>query len=452
MARLSKDRRLDRTWQPPSDDENFGHRQPASPDAERALLGAALLSPTVMAEVGHLLEPDDFYITKHGDIWAAMRELTRKREPVDILTVNEELGDHPSVDSVLLADLLNAVPSSSHAETYAKRILNASRKRKLINAAGEISIVGYESQDSAEAEQKATQILLGTMDQKDDQKRVLTPDQQASLLVDMFEERAQGLSPALSTGYPALDAATVGGLRGGELIIVAARTSVGKSSYAENVAENIAKKQHSVLYFNLEMSDRRMLERFAKRQHRMSLSAFIEGPTHEKDMAALYEIAQERANMPLTLITDGMASTSSIWADTNQYVMRHGPISLIVVDYLQLLSDKDNKSGSETLRIARITRSLKGLAGQHNCPVMLISQLNRNVEHRGGEPELHDLRDSGAIEQDADLVLLMWDDDDEEKKHLKIAKNRDGPTPELPIWFDGPSFTFTEPHGDSQIG
>jgi replicative DNA helicase len=127
--------------------------------------------------------------------------------------------------------------------------------------------------------------------------------------------------------------------------------------------------------------------------------------------------------------------------------MRYGPVELIVVDYLQLLNDKQGRSGSEVLRIAQITRSLKSMAGEIDCPVILISQLNRNVEHRGGEPELFDLRDSGAIEQDSDLVLLMWNDDDEDKKHLKVAKNRDGPTREIPVWFDGPSFTFTEPTG-----
>jgi len=450
-ARLSKDQRLDRNWTPPDSDENFGHRQPASPDSERALLGAALIEPNVISVVGQMLEPDDFYISKHGDIWATMLELTRRREPVDIITVSEEMKDHPSVDSVLLADLLNAAPTSMHAESYAKRIRNSSRNRQLIRAAGEISIIGYQTPDSAEAEDKAKQILLRSMDQKDSEKRVLTPEQQAHLIVDMFEARAQGLSPALATGYPSLDAATVGGLRGGELVIVAARTSVGKSSYAENVAENIAKRQHSVLYFNLEMSGRRMMERFAKRQHKMSMSAFITGPTDQQDIDRMYEIAEERSHMPLTLINDSMSSTASIWADTNQHVMRYGKVELVVVDYLQLLTDKTTRNGSEVLRIAGITRALKQLAGEHDCPVILISQLNREVEHRGGEPELHDLRDSGAIEQDADLVLLMWNDKEDDSKHIKVAKNRDGVTPELPIWFDGPSFTFTEPHNNSHV-
>lgn len=446
--RLSKDRRLDRTWQPPSDDENFGHRQPASPDAERALLGAALLDPLVIAQVANLLEPDDFYISKHGDIWAAMQELMRKREPVDILTVREELGEHPTVDSVLLADLLNATPTSAHADTYAKRIRNASRLRQLIHAAGEISIVGYETPDSSAAEEEAKQILLRAVDTQESKQRILTPEQQGTLLVEMLKARAEGQAPALSTGYPALDGATMGGFRGGELIVIAARTTIGKSSYAENIAEGITKRSNPVMYFNLEMSAKRMMERFARRQHKLSLSAFLSGPTHEQDVAAMYEIAELRKTMPLTLINDGMASTASIWADVSQHVIRHGPLQLIVVDYLQLLKDKSPKSGSEVLRIAQITGSLKALAMEQDVPVVLISQLNRNVEHRGGEPELHDLRDSGAIEQDADLVLMMWRDDDDITK-LKVAKNRDGPTPELPIWFDGPTFTFSEPHGDS---
>lgn len=442
MARLSKERRLDRNWTPPADDADFGHRQPAVPDAERALLGSALINPRVMAEVGDLIMPDDFYITKHGDVWAAMLELTRKREPVDVLTVLDQLGEHPSVDSVLLADLINGTPSASHASSYAKRIKNASRRRQIIQAAGEIGIVGYEETDAAEAEEKAKQILLRSVGTEENSSRILTPEQQARLLVDMFEARAQGLAPALATGYSSFDAATNGGLRGGELVIVAARTSVGKSSYAENVAENIAKRQNQVIYFNLEMSDKRMLERFAKRQHKLSLSAYETGPIHEKDVAAMYELAEDRAQMPLTLISDHMASTASIWADCSHHVIRNGKLQLVVVDYLQLLTDKDTKTGSEVQRIAKILRSLKGLAGELDVPVMLISQLNRNVEHRGGEPELYDLRDSGSIEQDADIVLLMWNDDDQVK--MKVAKNRDGPLVPLPVHFDGASFTFSD--------
>jgi replicative DNA helicase len=415
------------------------------------LLGAALIEPMVVSNLSAMVEPEDFYITKHGDIWSAMLDLVRKREPVDIITVSEELKDHPSVDPALLADLLNAAPTYAHAETYAKRIVNASRRRQLIRSGAEISITGYETLDSADAENEAKQILLRALGERGNTKRIMTPEQQAHLIVDMFERRAQGLSPALPTGYHSLDTALNGGLRTGQLIIIAARTSVGKSSYAENIAENIAKNSKSVLYFNLEMSDERMVERFAKRQYKMSVSAFITGPIHEKDIAAMHEIAEMRAHMPLTLINDSVASTSSIWADVNQHIMRYGPIDLVVVDYLQLLSDKQGRSGSEVLRIAQITRTLKAMAGENNVPVILISQLNRNVEHRGGEPELHDLRDSGAIEQDADVVLLMWDDDEEDKKHLKVAKNRDGPTPELPIWFDGQFFTFTEPESGSHI-
>lgn len=451
MPRLSRDQRIDRNVSfPDADDENFGHRQPAVPDSERALLGAALTDSTVVAEAG-ALEPEDFYINKHGDIWAAMMELARRREPIDILTVREELGDHPSVDSTLLADLMNSTPVSAHAKSYADRIRNASGRRKIIRASTEISIIGYNVKDRGEAEEQAKQVLLHSLDSSDNEQKILSPMQQASLLVDMLEERAAGKTQAIPIGYPAFDAATAGGLRGGDLVVIAARTSVGKSSYAENIAEHIATKEKQVLYFNLEMSPRKMLERFAKRTHRLSQSAFLDGPTHEQDIQAMYEIAEQRSRMTLTLVNDGMATTSSIWSVSNQHKIRKGALDLVVVDYLQLLKDKGNRSGSETLRIAQITGSLKALAREHDCPLILISQLNRNVEHRGGEPELYDLRDSGAIEQDSDIVVLMWRDDDDNVE-MKIAKQRDGPTPVLPIHFDGATFTFVETHGDSHNG
>lgn len=445
-ARLPRERRLDRNWEMPSDTDSFGHRQPASTESERALLGAALLDGSVMAQVGDMLAPEDFYTTKHGDIWGAMQTLYHNRDPIDIVTVREQLGDHPSVDPSLLADLLNGTPSAHHAPTYAGRIRNASRRRNLIRTAADISVIGYEELDSSEAEEKAKQLILHALDNSESKQRIMTPDEQGALIVSMMEDRLEGRAPALATGYPSLDAATNGGFRGGELVVIAARTSVGKSSYAENIAEQVAKHQNIVLYFNLEMSAKRMMERFAKRSHKLSTSAFLDGPTHEKDIAAMYEIAEQRSKMPITLVNDGMASASSIWGMVNQHVIRHGSIELIVIDYLQLLKDKERKSGSEVQRIAGITSSLKALAMEHEVPVILISQLNRNVEHRGGEPELHDLRDSGAIEQDADIVLLMWRDDEDEVK-IKIGKQRDGPTPELPIWFDGASFTFTEPKG-----
>ena len=446
MRLSARDRRLPRNWQVPSDDEQFGHRQPASPNAERALLGAALIDPTVVSEVGEL-SPEDFYVAKHGDIWTAMQELERKREPIDILTVREQLGDS-TVDSAFLADLMNATPSSRNGPTYAQRIRDAAQRRKIIRAASEISLIGYDEKDVLQAEEKAKQVFLQALDNSENEHRILSPQQQAHLLVDMMEERAQGVSPALATDYASLDALTTGGLRGGELVVIAARTSVGKSSFAENIAENIAKRFKQVLYFNLEMSPKKMLERFAKRSHRLSLSAYVNGPSTEQDMAALYEIAQQRANMPITLVNDGMATTASIWAVTNQHVIRHGQIDLIVVDYLQLLKDKTSRNGSEVLRIAQMTASLKALAREHDVPVVLISQLNRNVEHRGGEPELHDLRDSGAIEQDADIVVLMWITEDGDVK-AKIAKQRDGPRDvELHLSFDGATFTFYNGHPD----
>jgi replicative DNA helicase len=192
------------------------------------------------------------------------------------------------------------------------------------------------------------------------------------------------------------------------------------------------------------MSPKKMLERFAKRSHRLRQSVFVDGPSDDSDYATLYEIAKQRSQMPIYLINDGMASTATIWGITNQHIIRHGSIDLIVVDYLQLLKDKQTRSGSEVLRIAQMTASLKALAREHDVPIILISQLNRNVEHRGsGEPELHDLRDSGAIEQDADIVILMWIDEDGEVQ-AKIGKQRDGPRDvRLHLKFDGASFTFS---------
>lgn len=438
-------RRVDKgaaNWEPGTD--SFGRKQPAAIDAERSLLGAILSDSNTMVNVVDILEPEDFYVPKNADIYRIMKQLWMNREPIDLTTVREAAKGTP-VENISLSDMVASQHVAAHIEAYAKRIKDASNRRVLIEAAGQIQVAAFEEQDSDVVAEKATSLLLGALDKSTNDDRVLTPSQQANLLVDMYNAMAAGEEPALSTGFTLLDTVTWGGFRPGELIVVAGRTSTGKSSYAENIAENVAKRGESVLYFNLEMSPKKMMQRFVKRQARLSIAALQYGPTDERDVAALYELAEQRLRMPLYLVNDAGTTSASIHAKIAKHVMKEGPLSLVVIDYLQLLRDKDAKSGSEPLRIAKITSTLHSIAREFDVPIILISQLNRNVEYRGGEPELHDLAHSGSIENDADIVLLLWDEDDEgETKKLKIAKNRDGEQQEIPIHFDGASFRFMD--------
>lgn len=428
----------------PEDDGSSHRKPPAALDAERALLGTVLTDNTVIADVGHILTPEDFYMAKHGHIWRVMQKLWGDRQPIDITTVREALSDS-TIDSVILTDLIAGQHVAAHAASYAAKVKNQSNRRKLIAAAGLIAAAAYEETDSQTAQQRATATLFEAVDQLEEDERVLTPMQQAHLLVRTYEEMAEGTSPAVATGFQSLDKFLWGGLRPGDLVVVSGRTTAGKSSYAECISENIANAKHSVIYFNLEMSPKKMLQRFARRAGTLSESALQFGPTHDQDIERLHELGEKRSKMPITLINDAASTSSSIRAMVSSHVMRNGPVALIVVDYLQLLSDRESKSGSEPQRIAKITRAMKLLAREFNCAVILISQLNRNVEYRGGEPQLHDLAQSGAIENDADIVLMLWfADDDSEERKLKIAKSRDGQTTELPIFFYGPSFLFQD--------
>jgi replicative DNA helicase len=247
------------------------------------------------------------------------------------------------------------------------------------------------------------------------------------------------------TGFASLDAAT-GGMRHGDLILVGARPSVGKSSYLETVAENAAASGHFVVYVSIEQDQEQVMYRFASRAGKLSSSALIEGPKHDSDWAALWDLAEARSKTSLHLLDARGATTTSIRAMIERISMqeRHA-VDLVVIDYLQLLADSKERGESTADYYARITRSLKLLARELRAPVLVLSQLSREPEHRGSrEPQLSDLRSSGALEQDADVVLMLWRDEDGVTR-AKIEKQRNGPTGLLPrLHFHGPTFRFYE--------
>jgi len=426
---------------------------PQSIDAEQSVLGALLIDQSAMAKVAERLLPTDFYRTQHGDIFAAMDALYRRREPIDMTLLGNELREKGKLESVggpgYLAGLMNATPTAVHVEHYATIVRDKARLRRLIEAAGKIAAIAYEeTNDADEGENRAMAVLLDAVGKHSDGVHIYSPEEQGNLIVTMIEALSKGESRGIPTGLRNLDAVT-GGLQRSELIVLAARPSVGKSAMAENIAEFVARAGHNVAFFSIEMSKEMLLGRWLARGGLISSKKFLQGLSAD-EWADLYRLAEERSQLPSWLIDSPAASSQTIRSVIERMSLQGQDVDLVVVDYLQLIANNEPMIKGETKadRIGRITGNLKQLARQINAPVLLLAQLNRESEHRSDdEPQLSDLRGSGDIEQDADVVLMMWREppgpaDLGPTVRMKVAKQRNGPLGNVPIRFEGARYRF----------
>ena len=430
---------------------SFSKNAPRSDRAERCLIGAVLISDEIFPDLIGRVKPEDFYALKHSKIWEAMHEIFNDGKEISLVTLSQKATQEGA--SAYLAGCMNEVPSSRYYKEWVTEILNTSRKRALLFAAGKIAAAVYEEAEAADVEDRARAILDAVI-QPNDQESLLSPEKQAQILREYIESRKESNSQLVRTGFPTLDINCGGGFRRGDLIIVAARTSVGKSTYAENIAENVAKNGNRVLFVSVEMTPEQMLYRYAVRSGALSQSTLEFGITSEGEDGKVSQLQELRKGLPFYIFDAPTATVPMIRAQVSR-LNAQGKLGLVVVDYLQLLADTQptSKNPQEHLRIGQITKSLKHLAREFDVPIILISQLNRNLEYRGGEPKLADLRESGRIEEDADLVLMLWELEEADAAgnatRLKIAKNRQGPQGPLPVFFNKPHFTFGEPrHGE----
>jgi replicative DNA helicase len=331
-------------------------------------------------------------------------------------------------------------------ELHAEQIKAESRRRAVLTAARHIVSSVYEERDPAMVETKAKEILLGAIGSADTGNHLLSPAQLGNLAKEYFTNKTKGELSVVPTGFPTMDNLLGGGLRRGDLITLAARTSVGKSSLAENIAEYIAKNSGTVLFVSIEMTPEQIIYRSAVRSGKLSKAAIEYGVEHGNDMKALNAMAADMASTGFHLLNAPTATTTAVRSAASRLQMQSGPLSLIVIDYLQLLKDRTREE--ERLNIGAMTSTLKMIAREFHVPVLLLSQLNRQIEYRGGEPHLSDLRESGRIEEDSDVVILLWKMESKDtlgnETKGKIEKNRQGPTGPIPITFHAPSFRFSE--------
>jgi replicative DNA helicase len=431
---------------------------PHNLEAEKSVLGAVLLDDRHLFGllVEEHLRPEHFYREAHGAVFGAMVELHNEGRKIDHLTVAEILREHGKLEEVggpdAIEELAGWVPAAGHAREYGRIVRDDAQKRSLLTASYEIqaSVLSREA-PARDLVERAERMMLEVA-HDDRQKKIRS-------IADILHEETDKLhrlsiSKTSLTGTPSgfkdIDGMT-GGFQRGNLVIVAARPSMGKSALVANIAENAVLEGHAVALFSLEMSESELAQRFVASQARIKGEDLRRGKVAESRWPKILEACQRLAQAPLYV--DDSSDTGVLEVRAKSRRLHHqleGGLGLIIVDYLQLMRHEGHLE-NRVEQVGQISRGLKGLARELNVPVIALSQLSRAVEQRGGEkkPILSDLRDSGAIEQDADVVMFIYREEYYDKESERpgeadiiIAKHRNGPVGDVVLTFqkDYPKF------------
>ncbi len=429
---------------------------PQSIEAEEAVLGAILIDPDAIIRVATVLRAEDFYREKNRWIYETALALHERREPIDFLTVCDELDHREQLDSVggpaFITSLINAVPTSVHAEYYANIVERTATRRRLIEAAGEIAALAYkEAEDVDEVVDRAEQVLFGVSERR--VARDLVPIKQVlSEYYDRIEylTRHRGEMIGIPTGFHDLDK-ILGGMQRSDMLILAARPSVGKTSLALSIAHNAAKRyRQRVALFSLEMSNEQVVQRLISAETSINSQRLRRGEIAQDEWGRFMKATSDLAETHL--FVDDTPSISALELRTKARRLHADVgVDLIVVDYLQLMRG-DFRSENRVQEISSISRGLKALARELNVPLLALSQLSRSVEARSDKkPILSDLRESGALEQDADVVMFIYRDElyneNTERKNIAdiiVAKHRNGPTGNVALYFKKELAQFLE--------
>ncbi|RYX78907.1 replicative DNA helicase [bacterium] len=425
-----------------------GKVPPQNIDAEMSLLGAVLIDEESLSDVTEFVTARDFYDKRHAAIYAAMLRLFERHKPVDLLTLTDELKKKDELEmiggSAYLSELTNYVPTAAHAAAYAEMVSQKAIRRRLIKASSEISELGFDEEyDVQELLGKAEQELFSVSDQS--LKQDLTSIE--TILTDSFDRmeelhRNKGAIRGVRTGYRDLDGMTAG-LQRSDLIILAARPAMGKTTLVTNLAYNVATaNKQSVLFFSLEMSKEQLVDRMLADASGVDAWNIRTGNLSDEDFSKLSEAMGEMAEAPIFI--DDKPGLSVLEMRTKARRAAHdAPLGLIIVDYLQLMQGSSKNEGNRVQEVSEISRGLKLIAREMNVPVIALSQLSRSVENRTPQiPQLSDLRESGSIEQDADIVMFIYreayynpETERENITDLIIAKHRNGPVGKVELYF-----------------
>lgn len=418
---------------------------PHNEEAERSALGAVMLNKEALLDVTEEVKPEDFYNESHREIFDAIMNLYRENTAVDMLTVCEELNRRKALDMVggraYIATLTAEVPSTANAGEYAKIVSEKAMLRRLITAAEDITIKGYDDKMAAEELLDYAEgdiFRIAQKRQRNDYAKIQDVLMKNLRIIDQAVQN-KGQVIGLPTGFKQLDEKT-SGLQPSDLIIVAARPGMGKTAFALNIAQQSAVKAGaSVLIFSLEMSQEQLGQRLIAMQARVESEKLKKGTLDLKDWDRINFALNELNNTKIVIYDTPGISIMEMRNKCRRLKAEQG-LDLIVVDYLQLMTF-DGRADSRQQEISALSRHLKLLAREMNCPVIVLSQLSRAPELRQDKrPMLSDLRESGSIEQDADIVMFLYRDDyyneNTEKPgvcEINIAKHRSGPTDRIDL-------------------
>lgn len=422
---------------------------PHSGEAETSVLGAMLLDKDSIISVAEFLHPDDFYDDRHKKIFEAMLSLYEDRVPIDILTVSEKLKKRKEFKNIggatYLAELTDSVPTAAHVEHYGRIVKNLATKRQLLTASFRLSEMSFDEGVSAEDLLDKAESEIFSLSQKHLAKSFTSVRMALEESFDRLDElhkRADGLR-GVPTGYKDLDD-HLAGMQASNLLILAARPGVGKTTLALNIAQNVAVKyKKNVGFFSLEMSKEELVDRLLVAQADIDAWKLKTGKLSETDFTSLSNAMGELAEAPIYIDDTPALSILEMRTKARRLQVEHG-LDLIIVDYLQLARSRQLENRVQ--EVSEISQGLKNLARELKVPVLTVSQLSRAVEQRGGpkRPQLADLRESGSIEQDADVVMFLWreEEDNLENIQLDIAKHRNGPTGSIKLFFKGDRIKF----------
>ena len=428
---------------------------PQDTEAEKALLGSIMLRPDQLPVVLDVVEKGAFYNDKHNSIYQAMIDLYSLGNPIDLLSVSSRLTEIGKLEKVggssYLTELINTVPSASNLLHYAEIVRKKATLRNLIYAADHISEISYDSDADLDsvldrAGKKLLDVASYSKHKFTTLKDTLTDAWERLEHLHQSKDKLRGVP----TGFPELDI-KLAGLQKSDLIILAARPGMGKTSLALDIARNTALKHNtSVGIFSLEMSSAQLVDRLLAAESRVDSWKMRTGKiSTDEEFSRIRDSLDRLANAPIFIDDDSYIDVLRMKGVARR-LKNECNLGLIIVDYLQLLVPRRNYD-SLVQQVTEISRALKGLARELEVPVLALSQLNRNVEQRGGRPKLSDLRDSGSIEQDADVVMFIHREEGDKTEgsrrgnvaEILIEKHRNGPTGMVKLYFDDQRVTFT---------
>lgn len=438
------------TTTPQTNKPLLGEVPPHNDEAEQAVLGSILIDTEAIIRIADKITPDDFYVEKHRLVYQAMTEIFSRKEPIDIVSLSNKLDEKNVLNDIggraFLISFTASVPTASNVEHYAKIVRQKATLRRLIRAGHDIIYLGQQEDVDTEKTLDEAEHTLFTVSQESLQQNYVPLH---SILTDAFDRldeihKNEGQLRGVPTGYTALDN-VLGGLQKSDLIILAARPSMGKTGFALDIARNVAVRQKiGVGIVSLEMSKDQLGDRLLCAEANIDLWKMRTGKLqNNEDFAAIGRAMGELSEAPLFIDDSASSNIMELRTKARRLQMEHN-IGLLVIDYLQLMEGRSTSGDNRVQEISEISRGLKSIARELNIPILALSQLSRAVEQQNPPvPKLSHLRESGSIEQDADVVMFIYREEyykrDTDRKNIAdifIAKHRNGPTGQVEVFFD----------------